>query len=174
MDPNKVEAVTTWPVPKTQKQVRSFLGLAGYYRRFIKGYATIAAPLSDLLQKDGFRWGEKEASAFAALKHHLTVAPILGLPDFEDTFVVETDASGEGIGAVLLQKGRSICFFSRKLGVRMKSAATYQKELYAIVEAVYKWRQYLIGRRFVIRTDHKSIKELMQQVIQTPIQQKYV
>ncbi|GJW61762.1 ty3-gypsy retrotransposon protein [Tanacetum coccineum] len=174
MDPKKVEAVTTWPVPKTQKQVRSFLGLAGYYRRFIQGYASLAAPLSDLLQKDGFRWGEREHKAFVDLKHQLSIAPVLSLPDFEEVFVVETDASGDGIGAVLLQKGRPICFFSRKLGARMKMAATYQKELYAIVEAVYKWRQYLIGRRFLIRTDHKSIKELMQQVIQTPVQQQYV
>ncbi|KAI3756929.1 hypothetical protein L6452_04461 [Arctium lappa] len=174
MDPKKVEAVTTWPFPKTQKQVRSFLGLAGYYRRFIQGYASIAAPLSDLLQKDGFRWGEREHKAFEDLKHKLSVAPVLSLPDFKEVFVVETDASGDAIGVVLLQKGRPICFFSRKLGARMKMAATYQKELYAIVEAVYKWRQYLIGRRFLIRIDHKSIKELMQQVIQTPIQQQYV
>lgn len=174
MDPKKVEAVMAWPVPKTQKQVRSFLGLVGYYQRFIQGYASIAAPLSDLLQKDGFRWGEREQKAFEDLKHQLSVAPILSLPDFEDVFVVETDASGDGIGAVLLQKGRPICFFSRKLGTRMKRVATYQQELYAIVEAVYKWRQYLIGLRFLIRTDHKSIKELMQQVIQTPVQQQYV
>ncbi|GJT97993.1 ty3-gypsy retrotransposon protein [Tanacetum coccineum] len=138
MDPKKVEVVTTWPVPKTQKQ------------------------------------GEREHKAFADLKHQLFVAPVLSLPDFEEVFVVETDASGDGIGAVLLQKGRSICFFSRKLGARMKLAATYQKELYAIVEAVYKWRQYLIGRRFLIHTNHKNIKELMQQVIQTPVQQQYV
>ncbi|GJS40579.1 reverse transcriptase [Tanacetum coccineum] len=97
-----------------------------------------------------------------------------GLPDFEDTFVIEADASDVGIGAVLLQKEQPLGYFSRKLGPRMKVAATYQKELFAIVEAVYKWRQYLIGRRFIIRTDHRIIKELMQQVIQTPLQQKYV
>nr|GEW89108.1 transposon Ty3-I Gag-Pol polyprotein [Tanacetum cinerariifolium] len=103
-----------------------------------------------------------------------SIAPVLSLPDFKEVFVVETDASGDGIRAMLLQNGRPICFFSRKLGVIMKLAATYQKELYAIVEAVYKWRQYSIGRRFLIHTDHKSIKELMQQVIQTPVQQQYV
>ncbi|GJZ81421.1 ty3-gypsy retrotransposon protein [Tanacetum coccineum] len=174
MDPKKVKAVCEWPVPKSQRQVRGFLGLAGYYRRFIQGYATMAAPLTNLLRKDGFKWEEEESTAFEAIKRQLSTAPILGLPDFEHTFIVETDASADGIGAVLIQNDRPICYFSRKLGPRMRVAATYQKELFAIVEAVYKWRQYLLGRRFTIRTDHKSIKELMQQVIQTPIQQKYV
>ncbi|GJY91280.1 ty3-gypsy retrotransposon protein [Tanacetum coccineum] len=150
MDPKKIEAVREWPVPKNQRQVRGFLGLAGYYRRFIRGYASIASPLTDLLKHDWFKWGETEI------------------------FMIEADASGDGIGAVLMQGNRPISYFSRKLGTRMRVAATYQKELFAIVEAVYKWRQYLLERRFIIRTDHKSMKELMQQVIQTPLQQKYV
>ena len=160
MDPQKITTVVNWPVPTTQRQVRGFLGLAGYYRRFIKHFAFVAAPLTNLLQKDGVKWGELESKAFDSLKNKLTHAPILALPDFNETFVIETDAS-VGIGAVLLQKGRPLSFFSRKLGPRMSVAATYQKELFAIVEAVYKWRQYLIGRRFIIRTYHKSIKELM-------------
>ena len=174
VDSKKVAAIRDWPVPKTQRQVRGFLGLVGYYRRFIKGYATVAAPLTDLLRKDGFQWGEPKTTSFKALKLHLSTTPVLSLPDFTQTFVVETNAADEGIGAVLLQNGRPICYFSRRLGPRMRAAATYQKELFAIVEAVFKWRHYLLGRRFVIRTDHRSIKELMQQVIQTPIQQKYV
>ncbi|GKB77646.1 ty3-gypsy retrotransposon protein [Tanacetum coccineum] len=174
MDPKKVAAVVEWPEPKTPRQVQGFLGLAGYYRRFIMNFASIASPLSNLLQKEGFKWGAVEAATFNALKHQLSHAPVLGLPNFEETFVVETDASADGIGAVLLQKGQPLSFFSRKLGPRMRIAATYQKELFAIVEAVYKWRQYLLGRRFIIQTDHKSIKELMQQVIQMPLQQKYV
>ena len=174
MDPKKVAAVREWPVPKSQRQVRGFLGLAGYYRRFVQGYAAMVSPLTDLLRKDGFKWEERETTAFEALKQQLCTAPILSLPDFEETFVVETDASSEGIGAVLMQNNRPICYFSRKLGPRMRVAATYQKELFAIVEAVYKWRQYLLGRRFIIRTDHQSLKELMQQVILAPIQQKYV
>ncbi|GJS03981.1 ty3-gypsy retrotransposon protein [Tanacetum coccineum] len=96
------------------------------------------------------------------------------LPDFKDTFVIEADASAVGIGAVLLQKRQPLDYFSRKLGPRMRIAVTYQKELFVIVEAVYKWHQYLVGRRFTIHTDHRSIKELMQQVIQTPLQQKHV
>ncbi|GKE61755.1 ty3-gypsy retrotransposon protein, partial [Tanacetum coccineum] len=147
MDPKKVAAIVNWPVPKTQRQVRGFLGLVGYYRRFIKDYASIAGPLSNLLQKDAFKWGAVEVATFEALKHHLSHAPILGLPNFDETFIVETDASATGIGTVLLQKEQPLSFFSRKLGPRMCIAATYEKELFAIVEAIYKWRQYLIGRR---------------------------
>ncbi|GJW72186.1 ty3-gypsy retrotransposon protein [Tanacetum coccineum] len=163
VDRKKVSAVSGWPVLTSQRQVWSFLGLAGYYRRFIKNYATVVAPLFNLLQKNGFKWGETEGAAFSALEGKLTHAPILGLPDFEDTFVIEADASDVGIRAVLLQKEQPLGYFSRKLGPRIKVAATYQKELFAIVEAVYKWRQYLIGRQFIIRTDHRSIKELIQQ-----------
>ncbi|GJU89085.1 ty3-gypsy retrotransposon protein [Tanacetum coccineum] len=174
MDPKKISAVVDWPIPTNQRQVRGFLGLAGYYRRFIKDYATIAAPLSSLLQKKGFKWGELEKQAFDDLKTRLSDAPVLGLPNFEEMFVVEADASAVGIGVVLMQKGHPLCYFSRKLGPRMRVAATYQKELFAIVEAVYKWRHYLLGRHFTIRTDHRSLKELLHQVIQMPLQQKYV
>ncbi|GKE69088.1 ty3-gypsy retrotransposon protein [Tanacetum coccineum] len=114
-------------------------------KRFIKGYATLAAPLTDLLRKIRFKWGVQEATAFAELKHQLTTSPILSLPNFDQVFVVEADASATGIWAVLLQNNRPISFFSRKLGPRMCVVATYQKELFAIVEAVYKWRQYLVA-----------------------------
>ncbi|GKB40628.1 retrotransposon-related protein [Tanacetum coccineum] len=89
MDPKKVSAVCEWPIPQSQRHVRGFLGLAGYYRRFIKGYATLAAPLTDLLRKDGFKWGDRESEAFKALKQQLSTTPVLGLPDFEKTFTVE-------------------------------------------------------------------------------------
>nr|GEW08363.1 transposon Ty3-G Gag-Pol polyprotein [Tanacetum cinerariifolium] len=168
MDPKKVIAVRAWPEPMTQRQVRGFLGLARYYRRFIKGYATMAASLTELLRKDGFRWGGQEAAAFWELKQQLSITPILSLLDFTQEFVVDTDASDYGIWAVLLQHNRAISYFSRKLGPRMCATTTYQKELFAIVEAVNKWRQYLVERRLKIRTNHKSIK------IHTPIQQKYV
>ncbi|XP_042032533.1 uncharacterized protein LOC121779292 [Salvia splendens] len=112
--------------------------------------------------------------AFEALKGAMTSTPVLRLPDFTKTFYVETDASDLGIGAVLIQGGHPIAYFSRKLGPRRRVASTYHKELYAIVEAVQKWRQYLLGREFVIRSDQKSLKELLQQVVQTPDQQLYV
>ena len=108
--------------------------------------------------------------AFAALKQAMVQAPVLKLPDFTSDFVIETDASNVGIGAVLTQQGHPIAYFSKKLGPKLRASSTYIKELHAIMDAVYKWRQYLLGRFFVIRTDHKSIKELLQQVIQTPDQ----
>lgn len=98
----------------------------------------------------------------------MTAASVLYLPDFSQTFYLEIDASDFGIGAVLMQNGHPLAFFSKKLGPRRRSASTYHKELYAIVEAVQKWHQYLLGREFVIRSDQKSLRVLLQQVIQTP------
>ncbi|XP_042022920.1 uncharacterized protein LOC121770215 [Salvia splendens] len=173
-NPNKISAMTAWPKPKNVKQLRGFLGLTGYYRRFVAGYALIASPLTDMLKKDAFVWTPEAESSFLDLKGAMTTAPVLRLPDFEKTFCVETDASDTGIGAVLLQDTHLIAFFSKKLGPRRRVASTYHKELYAIVEAVQKWRQYLLGREFVIRSDQKSLKELLQQIVQTPEQQLYV
>ncbi|GJX02508.1 transposon ty3-I gag-pol polyprotein [Tanacetum coccineum] len=142
------------------------------FGRFIRGYATTATPLTNLLRKGEFKWGEPEPKAFEDLKLQISTTPVLSLPDFEKIFIIETDSADEDIEAVLLQEGHPICYFSRRLGPRMKATVTYEKELFAIVEAVFKWRHYLLGRRFVIRTDHKSLKELMQQVIQTPVQHR--
>ncbi|KAH9685790.1 hypothetical protein KPL70_014094 [Citrus sinensis] len=114
------------------------------------------------------------AEAFDALKKAMVEAPVLRLPDFDADFILETDASNVGIGAVLMQSGHPISYFNKKLGPRLCASSTYIKELTAIVEAVHKWRQYLLGRFFVIRIDHKSIKELLQQVVQSPDQQIYI
>ncbi|XP_050911420.1 uncharacterized protein LOC127126527 [Lathyrus oleraceus] len=173
-DPAKLEAMVKWPIPSCIKQLRGFLGLTGYYRRFIANYASIATPLTDLLRHDAFVWSSEAASAFTTLKQAMMAAPVLKLPDFDKEFIIETDASQCGIGAVLMQEGHPIAFFSKKLGPKMQAASVYIKELHAITESVLKWRQYLLGHFFVIRTDHKSIRELLQQVIQTPDQQAYV
>lgn len=142
--------MTAWPTPLNVKQLRGFLGLTGYYRRFIANYALIAAPLTDLLKKDSFTWSVEAEASFVRMKAAMTTAPVLRLPDFGLPFCIETDASDTGIGAVLLQENRPIAFFSKKLGSRRRVASTYHKELYAIAEAVQKWRQYLLGREFVI------------------------
>ncbi|KAL4312967.1 hypothetical protein GQ457_01G036970 [Hibiscus cannabinus] len=175
MDPSKVRAIREWPIPSNLKDVRGFLGLAGYYRRFIKGFATIAAPISDLLRKsEKFEWTSDAQLAFDNLKLLLSEAPLLGLPCFDKDFVVETDASGVGIGAVLTQDNRLLAYFSQKLSPRMQGASTYHREMFAITQAVGKWRQYLLGRRFIILTDQKSLRELTQQTIQTPEQQRWL
>lgn len=174
MDDAKVKAMLEWPTPTSQKEVRGFLGLTGFYRRFVRGYAQIAAALTDLLKRDGFHWSQLADKAFDALKRGLTSAPIFAMPDFTQAFIVETDASGIGIGAVLTQSGHPIAYFSKKLSPRMQAASTYHREMFAITCAVKKWRHYLLGRRFTVLTDQRSLRELMAQTIQTPEQQKWL
>lgn len=118
-DASKIEAMVSWPQPGNLKQLRSFLGLSGYYRRFIKGYALIAAPLTDLLKAEAFKWSDKAEEAFQSLKMALTQAPVLSLPDFTKQFIIETDASMVVVGAVLLQDKHPIAYFSKKLCPRM-------------------------------------------------------
>lgn len=173
-DPSKLAAMTEWLLPTSVKQLRGFLGLTGYYRRFVRNYSIIAAPLTELLKKEAFLWTETATTSFSELKTAMCTAPVLHLPNFTLPFVVETDASDFGIGAVLLQEGHPLAYFSKKLGPRRCLASTYHKELYAIVEAVQKWRQYLLGREFIIRSDQRSLKDLLSQVVQTPDQQFYL
>ncbi|XP_066341714.1 uncharacterized mitochondrial protein AtMg00860-like [Miscanthus floridulus] len=113
MDTAKVAAVQSWPHPRTARGLRGFLGLAGYYRWFIKDYGIIAVPLTQLLRKDAFQWSDAAETAFSTLKAALTAALVLHLPDFTATFVVDYDASGSGFGAMLYQDGAPIAFFSR-------------------------------------------------------------
>lgn len=113
--------------------------------------------------------------AFANLKEVMTKTSVLHLPNFSKEFVVETDANSNlGIGVVLMQDGHPIACYNKKLGPRKQLASTYSKELHAVVEAIKKWRQYLLGRKFVVRTDHRSLKDLLQQVIHSPEQQVYI
>lgn len=163
-----------WPTPTTLKQLRGFLGLTGFYRRFIKNYASLSFPLTELLKKDAFHWNPSAQNSFDSLKEALTKAPILALPDFTKTFVLQTDASGTGIGAVLTQNGHPVSYFSKKLCPKLQNSSTYVRELHAITTAVQKWRHYFLGNQFIIETDQKSLRELMNQVIQTPAQHYYL
>lgn len=167
VDQTKIEAVTTWPRPSTVRAVRGFLGLSGYYRKFIQDYGVIAAPLTQLLKKAGFHWSEEAENAFISLKKSLSESPVLALPDFTKSFIIECDASGSGIGAVLLQQDHPIAFFSRQLAERHHKLVAYERELIGLAKAVIHWRPYLWGRQFLIRTDHYSLKFLLEQRLST-------
>ncbi|XP_025628555.1 uncharacterized protein [Arachis hypogaea] len=134
----------------------------------------IRSPLTDLLRKEGFVWSPSASDAFVTLKEALTHAPVLALPDFSKPFVLETDASGTGIGGILSQAGHPIAYFLKKLSCTAQKQSVYAREMQAILVAVAKFRHYLLGHRFVIRTDHKSLKELQAQTIQTPEQQTWL
>ncbi|KAJ0764722.1 putative nucleotidyltransferase, Ribonuclease H [Helianthus annuus] len=174
MDPTKVTAVLEWPVPKTLKALRGFLGLTGYYRKFVKNYGGIARPLTDLTKKDAFVWNSSAQTAFDQLKHALVSAPVLALPNFAEPFSVECDASGRGIGAVLMQNRKPIAYFSKALSDRNLSKSAYEREMMALVLAVQHWRSYLLGARFTVFTDQKSLKFLLHQRVSTPDQQNWV
>ncbi|KAI4320605.1 hypothetical protein MLD38_034066 [Melastoma candidum] len=164
VDEEKVRAIREWPTPTTISEVRSFLGLAGFYRRFVRDFSTIASPLTDIIKKEvGFRWGTEQEKAFKTLKEKLSSAPLLMLPDFSKPFEIECDASGIGIGSVLMQEKRPIAYFSEKLNGAALNYSTYDKELYALVRALETWQHYLWSQEFVIHTDHESLKHLKDQ-----------
>ena len=146
-DPKKVNTIQTWPKPQSVHEVRSFLGLSGFYRKFVKNFSRIALPLTLLTRKHTtFHWGESEQRAFDTLKHLLTHAPVLQLPDFaQPFFVVVTDASGSSIGAVLMQNDHPLAFESRKLKPTKTNYSVYDKELLAVVHALDIWKHYLMG-----------------------------
>ena len=161
-DSAKIRSMETWPTPITTTALRGFLGLTDYYWKFIKNYGTIVAPLTQLLRKYGFHWSEIAEKALLTLKQAMIQAPVLALPDFAKQFVVEFDASGTRLGAVLMQDGRPIAYYSKALSGRALVHSTYEKELMAIVLSVHQWHNYLLGWRFRIRMDHKSLKYLLE------------
>jgi hypothetical protein len=164
VDPSKIEAVENWRRPETPTEIRQFLGLAGYYRRFIENFSKIAQPLTLLTCKDrNFDWGEKQEEAFRILKEKLCNAPVLSLPEGNDDFVVYCDASGQGLGCVLMQRGKVIAYASRQLKIHEKNYTTHDLELGAIVFALKCWRHYLYGTKSVIYTDHKSLQHIFTQ-----------
>ena len=161
-DPAKVAAITNWPTPRNRKEVQQFLGLGNYYRRFIKDFATIAKPLHRLTETGReFLWTESCEEAFRKLQGKLASTPILAFPDFAQTFVLDTDASNEGIGAVLSQvedgKEIVIAYASRVLTKAERAYCITRRELLAVVTFIQHFRAYLLGRHFVIRTDHGSL-----------------
>ncbi|GJS99480.1 putative reverse transcriptase domain-containing protein [Tanacetum coccineum] len=164
MDPSKIEAVKSWKAPTTPSEVRLFLGLAGYYKRFIENFSKIAKPLTSLTQKNQkYEWGEKQEEAFQTFKDKLCNAPILSLPDGVEDFVVYCDALNQGLGCVLMQRDKVITYALRQLKSYEKNYTTHDLELGAVVFALKIWRHYLYGTKSVIYTDHKSIQYIFDQ-----------
>ncbi|WVZ97350.1 hypothetical protein U9M48_042897 [Paspalum notatum var. saurae] len=164
VDPSKVEDVLNWKQPQTVTKIRSFLGLAGYYHRFIKDFSRISKPMTALTQKNAkFAWGPKCEEAFGTLKKLLTSTPVLAQPDITKPFDVYCDASGSGIGCVLMQEGRVIAYASSQLRKHEINYPTHDLELLAVVYALKKWRHYLLGNTCHIYTDHKSLKYIFTQ-----------
>ena len=164
----KLQAVEAFPTPTSKRQVRTFLGLTGYYRKFIPNYASVACPLTDLTKKLAPNcpvWTNQCEEAFQTLKRLLCSAPVLKGPDFNKPFILQTDASERGIGAVLSQldedqEEHPIAFFSRKLLSREEKFSTIEKECLAIKLACQSFRVYLLGRPFLIQTDHRALEWL--------------
>lgn len=165
VDPEKVESIRSYPTPTTVKQVRQFVGLASWYRRFVEKFSTIISPLTALLKKGcKFKWGEEQEQAMQYLKERLVSAPILSCPDFEKHFYLQTDASNTGLGAVLYQKyeegDKVIAYASRSLTPAERKYSTTEHECLAVLWAVERFRPYLEGMPFTVLTDHQSLKWL--------------
>ncbi|KAK1617062.1 hypothetical protein QYE76_022579 [Lolium multiflorum] len=164
VDPEKIKTVAEWKAPTTQTEVRAFLGLAGYYRRFVDGFPSIERPMTQLLKKEKkFEWTDKCEESFQKLKSRLTSAPILIMPDITKPFDVYCDASKIGLGCVLMQEGKVISYLSRQLKQHEKNYPTHDLELEAVVLALKVWRHYLMGNRCEIYSDHKSLKYIFTQ-----------
>nr|GEU29803.1 putative reverse transcriptase domain-containing protein [Tanacetum cinerariifolium] len=156
VDPAKIESIKDWTSPKTPTEIRQFLGLAGYYRRFIEGFSKIAKSMKKLTQKGiKFDWGEKEEDAFQLIKQKLCSASILTLPEGSEDFVVYCDASHKGLGAVLMQREKVIAYASRQLKIHEKNYTTHDLELGSVVFAMKIWRHCLYGTKCTVFTDHK-------------------
>ena len=172
-DPDKTQVMRQWPIPTNLTELRGFLGLTGYYRKFVQNYGILAKPLTMLLQKNAkFVWTDQAHQTFLALKQDMVTTPVLISPDFSKSFTIETDACSTGIGAVLSQEGHPVVFYSKALGVNNQKLSIYEKEFLAIMMVVDKWRAYLLRGPFVIKTDHQSLCHLDDQVLGFELQRK--
>ncbi|KAI5335345.1 hypothetical protein L3X38_025478 [Prunus dulcis] len=170
----QINAMADWPIPTSVKSLGGFLGLTGYYRKFIPHYGRESFPLTQLMKNDGFLWMPEAIAAFHKLKELMLSPRVLALLDFTKPFIIESDASGTGIGVGLQQEGRPISFTSKTLGPRNQALSTYEREMMAIVHAIKKWHHYLQGRHFVIQTGHHNLKYFFNHKAHIPFQQKWV
>eukprot|EP00253_Pinus_taeda_P029666 PITA_29666 len=175
VDPEKIKTIMDWPTPKDVADIRSFMGLAGYYRRFVEGFSRVAYPITSLKKKGkAFRWTADCQRSFEQLKHLLTTAPVLCVADPEKEYVVCTDARKEGVGGVLMQEGKVIAYESRKLKEHEQKYSAYDLELTAVIHALKMWRHYLIGRKFLLMTDHHSLTSYFSQPTLNATQARWV
>ncbi|MCO5555335.1 hypothetical protein L7F22_008881 [Adiantum nelumboides] len=164
MDPSKLEVIKEWPNPRNLHELRSFIGMCAYYRRFIENFSLIAGPLHDLTKKNvKYVWTERKQETFDKLKQKLTSQSVLVLPDLSKPFEVQCDACGDCLGAVLLQEGHAIAYESRRLSSNEQILGIYEKELLAVLHVLDSWKHYLLGTPFILRTDHQSLKYFMTQ-----------
>ncbi|GJY40059.1 putative reverse transcriptase domain-containing protein [Tanacetum coccineum] len=162
VDPAKIESIKDWASPKTPTEIRQFLGLAGYYRRFIEGFSKITKSMTKLTQKKvKFDWGDKQEASFQLLKEKLYSAPILALPEGAENFIIYCDASHKGLGIVLMKNEKVIAYASRQLKIHEKNYTTHDLELGAVVFALKLWRHYLYGTKCTVYTDHKSLQHIL-------------
>ncbi|KAK6181527.1 hypothetical protein SNE40_009362 [Patella caerulea] len=164
---NKIESIKQAKPPKTKKQLQSFLGLVGYYRQFVPNFSAVAVPLTDLTRKgqpNKLEWGNAQNNAFISLKQVLSNSPVLRLPDFTKTFILRTDASGTGLGAILLQEFEDgkfpLAYASKKLLPRETRYAIIEKECLALVWGIKRFEEYLYGVEFLVETDHEPLQYL--------------
>jgi hypothetical protein len=165
MDPSKVEVIKNWTSPRNVFELRSFHGLASFYRKFIRNFSGISAAMMDTVKKrhKSFHWTTEAEKSFNLLKWKITERPVLVLSDFQKTFQVKCDASRYAIGAVLSQEDRPVAYFSEKLDEEKLKYSTYDKEFYAIIQALKKWRNYLIPKEFVLYNDNHALQFVSQQ-----------
>ncbi|GJX94985.1 putative reverse transcriptase domain-containing protein [Tanacetum coccineum] len=164
VDPAQIEAIKNWLASTSLTEVRQFMGLAGYYRRFIEGFSLIAKPLTKLTQKNKkFEWGADEDEAFQKLKQDLCTALILAFPEGPDDFIIYCDASLKGYGAVLMKRGKVIAYASRQLKTHEENYTTHDLELGDVVFALRLWRHYLYSTKCVVYTDHQSLQHILDQ-----------
>ena len=165
MDPEKIATIINWPSSKNLFEVRSFHGLASFYRKFIRNFSEICAPMLDTIKKASqpFCWTSAAEDNFQLLKRKITERPILRLPEFNKLFQVRCDASGTAIGVVLNQEDRLVAFFSEKLNESRQKYSSYDKEFYAVVQDLRHWRHYLLGNEFVLFSDNSALQYVMQQ-----------
>eukprot|EP00253_Pinus_taeda_P022396 PITA_22396 len=164
IDPSKVEVIVNWPKPKSTIEVRSFLGATQYWRKFIANFSLIVDPLHALKGlKQVFQWGGKQQKAFDTLKEKISTTPVLALLDLQHPFEIETDASDYAMGVVLMQDGKPICYHFETFTSTVVNYPTYDKELYALVQSVKKWKHYLMGKETIIHTNHQPLQYLHSQ-----------